>query len=313
MEFLTINFSLIKNIKVTNLDDETRIDRWLKKYFSSLSQSFIEKKLRKGNIKVNKKKIKSNYKVVSGDVISIFGFNQNDYLDEKKNNIKKISSIIIKEFKKSIIYENEDFIIINKLPGISTQGGSKIIISIDMIIKNINLNYNLVHRLDKETSGLLIISKNIKSTRLFGNLFKHHKIIKRYIAVCQGIPKNSNSIVKLDINNKDKKSDKIRTITKYKVFKSSNKLSLVFYMPVTGKTHQLRIVSKYLNTPIIGDAKYNISNKFKSEKLKLNACYLNFIFKEKEYRFISKLPKHFFDFMKKNELIYDIEKYLKKL
>ena len=87
--------------------------------------------------------------------------------------------------------------VLDKWSGISTQGGSKINISIDDIIKTESDSYNLVHRLDKETSGLLIIAKNQVYTKMFGHMFKNHEIEKYYIALCQGKPKQTESLVDL--------------------------------------------------------------------------------------------------------------------
>ena len=93
----------------------------------------------------------------------------------KKKSKLTINKSLITNFKKSILYENDNFLIIDKWSGIASQGGSNIVISIDAIIKNISEDYNLVHRLDKETSGLMIIAKNLKYTRFFGKLFKSQK------------------------------------------------------------------------------------------------------------------------------------------
>ena len=108
-------------------------------------------------------------------------------------------------FKSSIIFESEDFMVINKWTGISVQGVNNNEISIDDIIINISDKFNLVHRLDKDTSGLLIIAKNYKSAKIFGELFRDHEILKMYLAICQGVPRNLNSIVKLNINKKNSK------------------------------------------------------------------------------------------------------------
>ena len=81
-----------------------------------------------------------------------------------------------------------------------------------------------------------------------------------------------------------------------------NNLSNIVFSPKTGKTHQIRIVAKHLGCPIVGDTKYNIQNKYKFEKLKLNAHMINFTFNDKEYKFNSVLPDHFKRFFKKNEL-----------
>ena len=183
-------------------------------------------------------------------------------------------------------------------------------ISIDDIIKKLSRNYNLVHRLDKETSGLLLIAKNLKTTKIFSKLFKEQKINKIYIAICQGIPKNFNSEVKLGIVSKKNSSKNTQSITKYKVLKNKKKMSIIIFRPLTGKTHQLRIVSKHLNCPIVGDKKYNKQKKYNREKLKLNAFFLKFEINKKEYEFRSKLPNHFDKFLLKNEISLKLDKNL---
>ena len=169
----------------------------------------------------------------------------------------------------------------------------------DDIIKFISSEYRLVHRLDKDTSGLLIIAKNAKAAKIFGSLFKSGFIEKIYIALCEGTPRLKESNVDLDIKNKFNKVEKTKTL--YKVLETHRGISLILYKPLTGKTHQLRIVSKKLGCPIIGDKKYNPFSKFQSEELKLNAFNLKFLFKDKKFEFSSKLTKNISIFMKKNK------------
>jgi len=278
-----------------------RLDKWLKINFSSLNQSFIEKNLRKGNIKVNNKKQLSKYRLQINDEIIIFNYSDETY----KNIVKQFSKKIIPNhyndlFKSSIIYENDDFIIINKWSGIATQGGSKINISIDHIIKDISEKYNLVHRLDRETSGLLIIAKNLQTTKILGKLFRDHLIFKLYLAVCEGSPKNNESEINLSIADKKDPSKSSNSVTRYKVFQTKNSLSNIIFSPKTGKTHQLRIVAKHLGCPIVGDTKYNKQHKYNFEKLKLNAHVLRFTINENNYEFIADLPDDFKIFLKKN-------------
>ena len=294
---------MIKNFKVQEKDEETRIDRWLKRNFSSLNQNFIERNLRKGLIKINHSKVKANYKVIKNDIVNIFNYSKDNYRHIIKKLIhNKIPKDLKKKFDKSIIFENEDFIVINKWSDISTQGGSEKNISIDDIIKKISRSYNLVHRLDKETSGLLLIAKNLKITKIFGKLFKEQKIKKIYVAICQGVPKNLNSVVKLRIVSKRNLSLTSQSVTKYKVLKNNKKLSIILFRPLTGKTHQLRIVSKHLNCPIIGDMKYSKQKKYSSEELKLNAYFLQFFINSKKFEFKSELPNHFKEFLNKDKI-----------
>ena len=289
---------------INSIDDkDLRFDKWLKLKFSSLNQSFIEKNIRKENIKINNKKTISKHKLKLKDEIIIFNYNSQIYSHQPTVLSKKVIPLKYKEiFNSSIIFENKNFLIIDKWSGIATQGGSKINISIDHLIKSISESYKLVHRLDRETSGLLIIAKNLQSTKLFGKIFRDHLITKVYIAICQGIPKNIESEVNITIDDKKNSNKKIETITRYKVCQTKNKLSNIVFIPFTGKTHQLRIVSKHLGCPIIGDSKYNKQDSYNSEKLKLNAHILKFTINNKDYEFVSELPLHFKEFMAKNKL-----------
>ena len=294
---------MIKKLKVSISQENLRIDKWLKINFSTLTQNFIEKNLRKKNIVVNGKVASSKYRLIANDEIKIFNFNTETYKHYKK--IKKefkVPQNFIKLFNSSIIHNDTNFLVINKWSGISTQGGSKINISIDHIIKNISDSYNLVHRLDKETSGMLIIAKNLEYTKLFGRMFKNNEIEKIYFAFCQGKPKIPESIVDLQISLDGKKEKNVKTITYYKLLNYKNGISQMLFVPKTGKKHQLRIVSKNIGCPIIGDRKYNTHNRFSKENLKLNASIIKFTIKSKKYEFKSILPTDFLDFIQKNKL-----------
>ena len=125
-----------KNLKVDESNDDTRIDKWLKRKFSSLNQSFIQNQLRRSLIKVNDKKVKASLKVLANDIVSIYQFSEKKYSNPlKEKNTKTIPNQLIKQFKDSVIYECENFLILNKWSGIATQGVSKIAISVDDIIK----------------------------------------------------------------------------------------------------------------------------------------------------------------------------------
>ena len=266
-----------------------------------MTQGFIEKNIRKKNILINNSSIKANYLVKLNDELKILNFHEKLYKNKVifKKNIK-ISKEILAKYKRSIIFENNDFIVLNKWSQIATQGGSKIKTSIDHIINNINSQYRLVHRLDKETSGLLLIAKNLNYAKKLSYLFKHKEITKYYIAICEGSPKNNYSQVKLEINNKKLKIE--NTLTNYKLINKNKNISSILFNPQTGKTHQLRIVSKNLGCPIVGDNKYNIHSKYNKENLMLHAFALKFQINTKKFEFISKLPDNFIRFIEKNNL-----------
>ena len=271
----------------------------------------MKKILEKKNILINNSKTEANYQVKLNDELKILNYHDKLYKNKIifKKNIK-ISKEILVEFKKSIIFENNDFIVLNKWSQIATQGGSKIKTSIDHIIKNINEQFRLVHRLDKETSGLLLIAKNLNYAKRLSFLFKQKQITKFYVALCEGNPKNNVSEVKLKIKNKKLKIEE--TLTNYKVLNKNNKISSILFNPQTGKTHQLRIVSKKLGCPIVGDNKYNVYSKYAKENLMLHAFALRFSINNKKFEFISNLPEYFINFMKKNNLKInkDLKNYL---
>ena len=289
---------MIKVFIIDSNSADQRIDKFLKRNFDNLSQSFIEKNLRKKNILLNKRLTKSNQIIKVDDKITIKNFSIEVYQKFKKSQSTiKIDKTFITNFKKSILYENDNFLIIDKWSGISVQGGSNIVISIDTIIKNISENYNLVHRLDKETSGLMIIAKNLKYTRFFGQLFKSQQLKKTYLAICDGIPNLKESYVDLNINSNT--SEKvIKTKTFYKVLSYNNKTSLIKFEPKTGKKHQLRLVAKNLGCPIVGDIKYNLNTNNQRENLKLNAYMLEFDIEDNEFKITSAIPKDFTNFLK---------------
>ena len=291
---------MIKNIKILNNCNQ-RLDKYLKYKYTSLTQGFIEKNIRKKNILINNSSTKANYVVKLNDELKILNFHETLYKNKIifKKNIK-ISKEILGKFKRSTIYENNDFIVLEKWSQIATQGGSKIKISIDHIIKNISSQYRLVHRLDKETSGLLLIAKNHNSAKKLSFLFKQKEITKFYIALCEGSPKNNYSQVKLEIKNKKLKSE--NTLTNYKVLNKNKSISSILFSPQTGKTHQIRKVSKNLGCPIVGDNKYNIHSKYSKESLMLHAFALKFTLNKKKFEFILNLPDCFLNFLKKNNL-----------
>ncbi len=301
---------MIKIIKIQNNCNQ-RLDKYLKYKYTSLTQGFIEKNIRKKNILINNSSTKANYLVKLNDELKILNFHETLYKNKIifKKNIK-ISKEILSKFKRSIIFENNDFIVLKKWPQIATQGGSKIKISIDHIIKKISSQYRLVHRLDKETSGLLLIAKNLNSAKKLSSLFKQKEITKYYIALCEGSPKNNSSQVKLEIKNKKLKTE--NTLTNYKVVNKNKSISSILFSPQTGKTHQLRIVSKNLGCPIVGDNKYNIHSKYPKESLMLHAFALKFTINKKKFEFISNLPDYFLNFIKINNLKInkDLKNYL---
>ena len=166
-----------------------RLDRWIRNKFGSVPQGLIEKNLRNGNIKINKKRAKSSFKVKTNDKIYVFNFNFQNKLVQKKIKFKPTNEII-KENEDLVIDNNEDFVVLNKSAGIAVQGGTKSKKNLVDIFTNSEIfdqtkPYS-VHRLDKDTSGVFILAKNRKSAQLLTTLFRLRKVYKTYLAICHG-------------------------------------------------------------------------------------------------------------------------------
>ena len=160
-----------------------RIDRFIKSKLRGIPQSLLEKYLRNGKIKLNKKKVKSSYKLSLNDEIAFYGIN---FKNETKNTKPKYkpSNITLRSSENQIIENNENFIVLNKSAGISVQGGTKSKKNLIDIFANSKYFENRkpysVHRLDKETSGVFLIAKNRETAQLLTTLFRLRKIHKTY-------------------------------------------------------------------------------------------------------------------------------------
>ena len=184
-----------KTYIVDSTFNDMRIDRYIRHMLGKIPQSFIEKNLRTGKIKLNKKKIKSSYKVKIKDQIDLFNLDIKDTTVQKKIKFEP-SREIIKSNEDLIIDDNDDFIVLNKSSGISVQGGTKSKKNlVDIFAKSEIFKKTRpfsVHRLDKDTSGVFIIAKTRESAQLLTSLFRLRKVHKTYLAICHGeLIKNS--------------------------------------------------------------------------------------------------------------------------
>ncbi|RYE12877.1 MAG: RluA family pseudouridine synthase, partial [Rickettsiales bacterium] len=297
-------------LTISQNEDNIRLDRFIRNNFDGILQSIIEKSIRNGLIRLNNKKSNSNNRLKIGDEVSIAKV-ITERLTTKVNNVKIPQKYSIEDLRKSILFVDENIIVINKRSGIATQGGSKIKESIDNIIKYIpefrDLNPKLVHRLDKDTSGVLIVACNDSSTRMLTKAFREKKIIKKYIAIVSGLPRPKQGIIdtpieKLNIDNYEKMSpskDGNHAVTHYSVIDNlSDKAALVMFTPITGRTHQIRVHAKEIGTPIIGDKKYGFFDEnlnIDQNKLNLHSLEIDTVdlFSKNIWR--APLPKHMID------------------
>ena len=286
-----------------------RIDRWIRNNVASLPQSLIEKSLRKGKIKVNIKKVNSSYKLKTGDKIKFFNFTFEVKKNKETNKKFSSSSELLKVHENRILENNDDFIVIDKSPGVPVQGGTKSKKNLIDILASSEFFKDTkpfpVHRLDKETSGIMIISKNHNSARLLTTLFRLRKIHKTYLAVCHGHISKKKGELKNELITFENNKKKIeKAITYYKVLSETNTTSFLELKPVTGRKHQLRKQLALIDNPIVGDKKYILSNKkIKSDKdLMLHAYSLKFYINNKKFFYKANPPAAFKKYLNKKKL-----------
>ncbi len=312
------------NAKVSELLNGERFDIAAAQLFPHLSRKKIKIIIDSGGAYLNKKRIKiAKTEVNYTDKIELFW---EEITPNKEQNVavkqlKIKNNINISLSSQNIIFENEQFFIINKLAGIAFQ--STFVSSTDMIFHLLNKmdpeKFNLKkmflgHRLDKDTSGLMIIAKNSLVQKKFEDLFREKLVEKHYYAICFNIPKQSAGDISFPIakdnsrkncyfaitNPNSKNKNGKEALTKYtvvKYFKESN-AALISCFPKTGRTHQIRVHLSALGCPLFGDKTYaqNIyGHKFYQLALRhmLHASYLKFQLDEQSYEFNSDLPEDF--------------------
>ncbi|MDC0047136.1 RluA family pseudouridine synthase [Chloroflexi bacterium] len=257
-----------------------RADIFIKSKFPQFSRSQIQKLISAKNITINNSSIKSSTEIKYNDKITI--------------KIPKIDKtpLIASEIKIEIIYQNSELLIVNKPHGIvvhPSKGHSNDTVINALLGMDIKFEANLgqtkpflVHRLDKDTSGLLLVAKNEKMYSYLTEIQKKRKIKKHYLAVIKGVPDKKHATIdasisrnkshrkKMSVNSKGRKS-----LTTYKVIKSNDSMSLVELELHTGRTHQIRVHMQALGHPIIGDTLYGKKSKLIDRQL-LHAYKLEF-------------------------------------
>jgi 23S rRNA pseudouridine955/2504/2580 synthase len=297
-----------KSYTVDATCNDMRIDRWTRLKIGKIPQGLIEKYLRSGKIKINKKKIKSSTKIKTNDIVSFFNLDFKEQITQKKIKFEP-SKEIIKSNEDQIIDNNENFIVLNKSSGISVQGGTKSKKNLVDIFAKSEIFQGTkpysVHRLDKDTSGVFIMAKTRQSAQLLTSLFRLRKVHKTYLAICHGeLNKGSgewnDDLIRYD--GEKKIIEKAKTI--YRVLDRNSEASLVELKPITGRKHQLRKQLYALGQPIFGDIKYKLSNSSRglNKNLMLHSYQIKFIIDDVKHTYTALLPDYFRKLLKTKRL-----------
>ena len=301
---------MVKKLEVEKDFHNSRFDRWFKHKVLDIPQGLIEKIIRKNQVKINGKKTKSSYRVQEKDIIEIFNIDK----------IKKTEKNLITQYIPSpterdkyddfIIENNENFIVINKPSGIAVQSGTKSFKNVVDTLRETKYFEDskpfIVHRLDKETSGILIVAKTREYAQLFTSLFRIRKMHKTYLAVVYGEVSKEIRILEDDLVVYEKERRIVQKATSYiKILKSSSEYSLLELRPITGRKHQLRKQLYNIGNSIIGDDKYYVKRGkdfIKSKNLMLHAYEIKFMINNVKYNFKADFNKEFKDFITKKNL-----------
>jgi len=261
----------VQTVVVTSDEDNMRVDRFLEARFPGLSFSHIQRIVRKGELRVDGKRADSKDRLQAGQSIRIPPLR----LDAPKTpgTLSEAAQKTLEMLKAMILFEDDDVLVLNKPAGLAVQGGSGTTRHIDQMLEVMRdakgQKPRLVHRIDKETAGCLLVAKTrFAATHLTG-AFRHRSARKIYWALVAGVPKPKQGRISTYLAKEQGEDDTImriaahgdegasHAVTYYAVVETSaQKLAWVSLKPVTGRTHQLRAHMAHIDHPIIGDPKY---------------------------------------------------------
>jgi 23S rRNA pseudouridine955/2504/2580 synthase len=266
-----------KPIEVSKTEDGTRLLRWFLRQFPGLPQRDFYKLCRGGQIRVNSSRCRGQEILRAGDVVRIpptIGRYGRGNAGKKAEGGDKFSLADLEMLRKCIIHDDDDIVVFNKPAGLAVQGGTGIRRSVDKMAAALfpYAKISLVHRLDRETSGVLVVAKNHSAAQILSRQFQNKTARKEYLALLIGSvsPKAGvidNHMVKGRIMGADEENPggprPQRAITEYKIVSElPGVLSWARFVPKTGRTHQLRVHSAFsLGAPIVGDALYGDGRK----------------------------------------------------
>lgn len=259
-------------IKISSVESGTRLLRWFLRHYPGMLQRDFYKLCRGGQIRINSSRCKGTEILCDGDMVRVPPTLQSYQKVNKTETGEKYSLSDLEELRKCIVYNDNDIVVFNKPAGLAVQGGTGIKKSVDKMATALFPydKISLVHRLDRETSGLLVVAKNQKAAQNLSNQFQNKTAYKEYLALLHGtVAEKSGTIdnyvakgrVFDDTTKVPVGVQAQRAITEYKVLgEASGLLTWVLFKPKTGRTHQLRLHSAYsLNAPIVGDDLYGIT------------------------------------------------------
>lgn len=258
-------------------DEGTRLDRFVRRHHPNINQGRIEKLLRSGAIRIDGAKAKSSTRIQEGQSVTMPAVIMTAVSKPKPQN--NISPEVVKTVRESVIARGKGWIALNKPSGLATQGGSGTTQHIDGALGQAfpeEEKLRLVHRLDRDTSGVLVVATNLASSRDLATGFQRHDHQKTYLALALGVPKIKQGVINAPLLKAGGKGQERMIVdedgqsasTLYKMLDHMGRaVSLIALSPKTGRTHQLRAHLAYLGCPILGDGKYGGAEAFPNSSI----------------------------------------------
>ncbi len=305
----------VKIVKIKQEDDGVRLNRWFLKYYPGLSLGRLNKLLRTKQIKVNGGRVEAATKLEAGQEIRLPPLDNEQQTEGKKD---FVSARDVAFMQSLVIFKDKNILVLNKPSGLAVQGGTNTDRHVDGMLDALKFEAaekpRLVHRIDKNTSGLLVLARNRKYAELLTKAFREHQLQKTYLAFCIGVPRQHEGEIKGRLLKVGEKSvidrDGKEAVTLYKVLDTAgNKFSLIAASPLTGRTHQIRAHLESIGCPIAGDDRYygEVRQKFSifADKLYLHAYKINLsALYNKKLEITAGLPDYFKESLKAAGIIF---------